>query len=87
MRHCNAHADVEYKCEACEKIFSDQNRMYIHCAVNHGEKPRKKANATFICDICSKIFKTKSSIKNHLYLHISKKNLFFLKRLNQDSIL
>lgn len=50
----------------------NQNTMYTHCSMKHGTKHRKDTNEEYICDICDKNFRTKSGIKNHLFLHTSK---------------
>lgn len=66
------HTDIEYRCEVCEQVFSNRDTMYVHCTSQHGKKSIKDPDEVFICDLCSKQFKTKSGIKSHLYLHSSK---------------
>lgn len=66
------HTDVEYKCEMCDQIFLNRDALYVHCYSKHTNKQRNDPDEEFICDICSKRFKTKAGVKNHLFLHMSK---------------
>lgn len=69
--HRKQHTNVEYECETCGKISLNSTTFYSHILRNHRNKesiPEMKLT----CDICSKIFKNKKSLRAHMQTHSKK---------------
>merc|ERR1712098_114058 len=54
----------QYKCQFCEKVYSDNRGLQDHIKIIH---EGKKDN--FVCDICSKSFSRRTSLAAHKLLH------------------
>lgn len=63
-KHMLIHSEKNVKCELCEYMTSDMERLTSHKKI-HGEK-------IYICDICSKGFPHKHSLKIHIKTHEEK---------------
>nr|XP_029733381.1 zinc finger protein 723-like [Aedes albopictus] len=56
------------KCDQCPKLFSTENKLNRHIVNHQKEKARKEEK--HICEICSRCFNRKASLKNHMvYMH------------------
>lgn len=71
-KHRRLHTNAEYKCELCQQIFGNQDMLYGHIHQIHRKKKSEKPKEKFTCEICSKDFATKWSIKSHMLQHTSK---------------
>ena len=49
--------ETPYKCNQCEKIFSDNTNLKIHMMFHTGERP-------YQCSQCDKAFSDKAVLKN-----------------------
>lgn len=76
IKHRNLHTDVEYKCEICGQISFSRDILYAHITMSHLKKAQSKKltnpSEKFTCEICSKDFATKWSIKSHMLQHTKK---------------
>ena len=58
--------DKLYKCEKCEKAFTQKFRLKVHIAKHTGDRP-------FLCLKCGKNFTTRQHLPKHNRLHTSSK--------------
>lgn len=79
----SAHADdecLEFTCQYCGIIFSRLGRLDTHLQTEHCDLLRKKGikpvkPKPFSCDVCSKGFTLKNSLRNHLAVIHSRSDL------------
>ena len=63
----NTYVTMEkFKCDVCDKIFSDSCSLKQHKGIHTGDK-------SYRCDICDKVFDTSSNLKNHEKIHTGDK--------------
>ena len=53
--------DLRFKCQLCEKSYSNKDSLERHARWKHGEKIKK-----FQCNFCKVTFNYKSSLKRHI---------------------
>ena len=58
----------EFKCDICNFGYNQVHKLTRHIERDHG-------NAIFECDLCGKLFKTATYLKNHCNLIHDKKQL------------
>ena len=73
-------AGIPFKCNQCEKTFCDNERLGNHKRNVHVE-------ATWGCDICARVYKTKSDLRKHqkeimIRMEIEKRAIFVQKKLS-----
>ena len=59
-------AEKSYKCDMCDKSFSQPSDLTTHTRTHTGEKPYK-------CDMCDKSFSRSSDLTNHKRTHTGEK--------------
>ncbi|KDR19222.1 zinc finger protein 233-like isoform X1 [Zootermopsis nevadensis] len=70
--NCDSHLEVfsvgedPYKCDVCNKVFTQKVDLKAHCRLHKAEKPYK-------CDLCGKKFTTSLSLKRHCRAHAEDK--------------
>lgn len=69
-----------YKCGHCNSGFSNNNCLMKHVQISH------YGREMFKCDICDRIFVSKSGIKNHRKNHTMENNKSTRKRLDKFMI-
>lgn len=67
QQHIKRHFDIgdKYKCQKCPQKFKSWGELFYHNAVHTTER-------NFICEICSKGFKSKRDLRNHRIRHETK---------------
>ena len=61
-----------FDCTACGKVFSSQYNLNAHIKSSHSS-----SHSLFICEICDKKFKFKTSLTRHMKLHNDETDYFF----------
>nr|CAD7261904.1 unnamed protein product [Timema shepardi] len=59
-------AEKQFKCDICEKTFTQNSSLNIHMKLHRGQKD-------YTCQICSRSFAQNSSLKSHIRLHTGQK--------------
>ncbi|CAG2063300.1 unnamed protein product, partial [Timema podura] len=54
--------EKQFKCNICEKTFTQNSSLNIHMKLHRGQKD-------YTCQICSRSFAQNSSLKSHIRLH------------------
>ena len=54
--------DKPYKCEYCEKLFTQQGNLHSHVLIHTGEK-------SYSCEICGKRYRKSNNMKQHRLSH------------------
>ncbi len=68
IQHKHLHAGEKlYKCDVCNKSFTQHSNMIQHKHLHTGEKPYK-------CDVCNKSFAWHSNLTRHKRLHSGEKS-------------
>ncbi|XP_034839153.2 zinc finger protein 723-like [Maniola hyperantus] len=66
---------VWFHCEKCNKSFKSHEKFEIHC-YGHG-------NPNVECNICQKVFATKSSLQKHIKIHLRKYKCQYCRKTYQ----
>ena len=53
-----------YKCDFCQKDFTDNNNLQRHIRTHTGDKP-------FICELCNRGFASRSNLNSHKVTHFT----------------
>ena len=67
-RHKKVHVSGKFSCSRCSSKFHTERSLGEHEQKLHG-KPLI-TNQTYVCDICGKCLNAKSSLKQHVEIHL-----------------
>lgn len=70
-QECEEHRDIDdailkYRCKKCEYRFKFKSMYFRHKATH--------VPGSFVCDYCTKVFKKKDLLKDHILIHIEREN-------------
>ena len=68
-----------FKCNMCDKSFSQKGNMYLHVETVH------EGRKAFKCDICDQCYSQKSNLKTHIANNHSNAK-YVIKALNLKAI-
>lgn len=73
MNHMNAHDATLYQCQFCLQQFKKLGNLKTHEAIQHNQKFNQlqphKTIPKFNCNLCEKLYQSKSSLIRHLKTH------------------
>ena len=70
QRHKKVHLNGKFNCSQCSTKFSSERSLEKHNQNVHGKI--LVSSQTYVCDICGTCLSAKSSLKQHLKIHLDK---------------
>ncbi|XP_015114598.1 gastrula zinc finger protein XlCGF57.1 [Diachasma alloeum] len=68
-QHCLTHDFPTSQCTICSTKFESLEHLKTHLSENHRNKRGTPTKSIFQCDVCKKVFMTKSVLERHILTH------------------
>ncbi len=66
-RHSSIYSSIQYKCELCNKLFTQRRSFQMHLKAVHLGVSKHK------CELCHKLFTKSSNLAEHMRVHTDEK--------------
>lgn len=79
LKNINSAGEKRYKCEICQRAFTESSTRSKHMATHSTEHP-------FKCELCDKQFSRKSNLQRHSEIHarVEKRNNLAIEEIGQE---